>query len=63
MTVTLRDFIRDLPQEEQDAVAKRAFELRAERADLAAFDRIMSRETDAPDREADRLDGKSERMT
>ena len=56
MAVTLRDFIRDLPLEEQDAIAKRAFELRAGLANYDAFDRIMNRKTDAPDREADRLD-------
>ena len=56
MAVTLRDFIRALPLEEQDAITKRAFELRAGRADLDAFDRIMNRETRAPDREADHLD-------
>ena len=56
MATTLRDFVHDLPREEQEAVAKRAFELRAELADLKAFDRIMGRKTGAPDREADRLD-------
>lgn len=60
MAVTLDDFIRDLTPEEQASIAKRAFELRAELADLDTFDRIMVRPTPAPDLDADRVDDGSE---
>ena len=56
MATTLRDFIHDLPREEQETIARRAFELRSALADLKGFDRIMDRKTGVPVREADRPD-------